>query len=125
MSTDLVRKIKTLIKDDDLTRKRRDRHLVHKRIFLFSMLKKKGYTYSEIGKLFNLTHATIMHGIKRHQELVELNDLYLKKDTQEYKIYLGQKLTDFVASDLKSDILMAKTLEDFVEIKFRIGLGLY
>lgn len=125
MSQSLIKRIKNLIEQDGLTRKRRDRHLVHKRMFLFTLLKKKGFTVAEIGRLFNLHHSTIIYGIKKHEELLSLNDVCLKKDTTIYREYLYEKITDYVNSDLKGDILKAKSLEEFIEIKIRISLGGY
>ena len=125
MSQSLIKRIKKLIEQDELTLKRRERHLVNKRMFLFKLLKKKGFTVAEIGRLFNLHHSTIIYGIKKHEELLKLNDVYLKKDTLMYREYLYEKITDYVKSDLKDDILKAKSLEEFIEIKLRVTLGGY
>jgi chromosomal replication initiation ATPase DnaA len=34
------------------------------------------YTYSDVGRLMNKDHSTIIHNVKKHQDLIETNGIY-------------------------------------------------
>lgn len=109
-----------LIERDKLYKKNRKRELINKRIFIFSMLRNEGMTFQQIADLFNLNHATVIHGINRFKDLKSTRDFSLKLDTQEYKCFFEDK--NF---SLHDDILKAKTIKDLMLIKDRIKKSLY
>ena len=42
-------------------------------------LKKNGYGYCEIGRMFNKTHPTIIYGIKNIQNMIETNNIIINR----------------------------------------------
>ena len=117
--------IKSIIKKDGLAKKCRLPHIVHKRIFLFNFLRNNGYGFKRIADLFNMTHATVMHGIKRYNELKITNDAMLQVDIEHYV----DKLKDVKAAvrkyNLEKDVRKATTVRDLDIIKRRLTNNLY
>ena len=117
--------IKEVIEKDGLKKRNREQHIVHRRIFLFNLLRENGYTYAYIAKLFNMNHATIIHGIRRYNELFDLNDVRLQVDTERY----AQKFEDIeeavIKYNLEKDVRKATTITDLDIIKRRLDHGMY
>ncbi len=117
--------IKEVIEKDGLKKRNREQHIVHRRIFLFNLLRENGYTYAYIARLFNMNHATVLHGIKRYKELLSLNDVRLQVDTERYV----QKFEDIEAAvikyNLEKDVRKATTITDLDIIKRRLNNGMY
>ena len=81
---DLIRNVEHYIQKDELKKRCRQRKYVHKRIFFFNTLRNAGCTYQRIGDMFELNHATIVHGIKTYQYLKKAKDPLLFLDIAEY-----------------------------------------
>ncbi len=117
--------IKKVIEKDGLKKRNREQHIVHRRIFLFNLLRENGYTYAYIARLFNMNHATVLHGIKRYKELLSLNDVRLQVDTERYV----QKFKDIEAAvikyNLEKDVRKATTITDLDIIKRRLNNNMY
>ncbi len=109
-----------LIERDKLYKKSRKREIVNKRMFIFSMLRNEGMTFQQIADLFNLNHATVIHGINRFKDLKSTRDFSLYLDTQEYSSLFEEK--DLTLHD---DILRAKTIKELMSIKHKIKKSLY
>jgi chromosomal replication initiation ATPase DnaA len=43
-----------------------------------------GLTFEQIGEYFGRDHATIIHGVKKHNIYMEINDSKYLKDIEEY-----------------------------------------
>ena len=54
------------------------REIVTPRQVYWHYLKSKGFGESEIGRMFNKNHATVIYGIDRVRELIDSGDLYVK-----------------------------------------------
>ncbi|HAB28030.1 MAG TPA: hypothetical protein DCE27_10180 [Xanthomarina gelatinilytica] len=121
----MVDLIKEVIEKDGLKKRNREQHIVHRRIFLFNLLREKGYTFEYIARLFNMNHATVLHGIKRYKDLLSINDVRLQIDTERY----AQKFDDLEAAvikyNLEKDVRKATTLTDLNIIKRRLNNNLY
>ena len=117
--------IKSIIKKDGLAKKCRLPHMVNKRIFLFNFLRNKGYGFKEIGDLFNLGHATVIHGIKRYNALSETNDAMLRVDTERYADLLKDVKSAVKKYNLKKDVRKATTIYDLDIIKRRLENNMY
>ena len=76
--------IKQIIEQDGLDKKNRKREIVYKRIYLFRKLREDGYSLKKIGGMFNMNHATILHGLRTYQDLTDVNDNQLRIDTEYY-----------------------------------------
>jgi len=117
--------IKEVIEKDGLKKRNREQHIVHRRIFLFNLLRENGYTYAYIARLFNMNHATVLHGIKRYKDLLSLNDVRLQVDTERY----AQKFEDIeeavIKYNLEKDVRKATTITDLDIIKRRLDNGMY
>lgn len=117
--------IKQVIEKDGLKKRNREQHIVHRRIFLFNLLRENGYTYAYIARLFNMNHATVLHGIKRYKDLLSLNDVRLQVDTERYV----QKFQDIEAAvikyNLEKDVRKATTITDLDIIKRRLNNNMY
>jgi len=121
----MVDLIKEVIEKDGLKKRNREQHIVHRRIFLFNLLRENGYTYAYIARLFNMNHATVLHGIKRYKDLLSLNDVRLQVDTERY----AQKFEDIeeavIKYNLDKDVRKATTITDLDIIKRRLDNGMY
>ena len=121
----MVDLIKEVIKKDGLKKRNSEQHIVHRRIFLFNLLRENGYTYAYIARLFNMNHATVLHGIKRYKDLLSLNDVRLQVDTERY----AQKFEDIeeavIKYNLDKDVRKATTITDLNIIKRRLDNGMY
>jgi len=117
--------IKEVIEKDGLKKRNREQHIEHRRIFLFNLLRENGYTYAYIARLFNMNHATVLHGIKRYKDLLSLNDVRLQVDTERY----AQKFEDIeeavIKYNLEKDVRKATTITDLDIIKRRLDNGMY
>ena len=118
----MIELIKEIIKQDGLAAKNRKREIIHKRIYLFTKLRKDGYTLNGIGKLFNMHHATILHGLNTFQNLVDTNDKQFKMDTEYYELLLKNNKPNL---DLLSELKEAKNLVDLRIIQRRLKNKLY
>jgi hypothetical protein len=118
----MIELIKEIIEQDGLNIKNRKREIVHKRIYLFNTLRKNGYTLKRIGSLFNMNHATILHGLRTYENLTDVNDKELKSDTEYYKLLLS---LDRPQVDLRNEIKEAKNLSDLRKVQQRIKNNFY
>ena len=118
---DLIKNVEYYIEKDELKKRCRERKYVHKRIFLFNVLRNAGCTYQFIGKMFGLCHTTILHGIKTYKYLKKAKDPMLFLDIAEY----DANLIYYTKYDLKTDILKATTIRDLQIIKRRTEKELY
>tara|TARA_R100001509_G_C4682095_1_gene153887 strand:- start:33 stop:449 length:417 start_codon:yes stop_codon:yes gene_type:complete len=106
---ELIKDVEFLISKDNLRQKNRKREKIHKRMYLYNILKDYGYSYVRIAFMFSKNHATVIHAIYEYKQLKEINDKILYKDTKEYiqffkkrqKLYAEakQKLIDLVDSN--------------------------
>jgi len=106
----------------DLKEKSRYRYQLDKRYFLFNILKNDGMSFSAIGRVFGLSHATVMHGIRNHKLWISTNDPFYKKNIKELQ-------EEFVNVNfyktLKEVVLECNSLEELDKIKQQILLKYY
>ena len=58
----------------DLLQKSKREEVVWARFACFYLLRKNGFTSLEIGKMLGKHHATVLHGAKRFEEMLGIND---------------------------------------------------
>ncbi len=119
---DLIKNVKYFIEKHDLKKKCRKPRYVHRRMYFFYVLREAGATFQHIADLFDLDHATVMHGIKRYKELRQTQDKLLLLDISEYTGKIKLKKRRY---NLKKDILKATTIKDLEIIKGRTEKELY
>ena len=113
---DLIKKVQYYIRKDELKSKCRKPYYTHRRMYLFNLLRNAGVTYSRIAELFDLNHATVIHGIKRYKNLKQTRDAFLLLDIADYD---GKFKLHKHEYNLKRDILKATTIRDLEIIKGR------
>jgi hypothetical protein len=118
----MIELIKEIIQQDGLAQKNRKREIVHRRIYLFRKLREDGHTLKGIGSLFNMNHATILHGLNTYKNLVETNDKLFLHDIEYYKLLLSLERPEL---DLRKEIKEAKNLKDLRKIQSRIKNKFY
>ena len=118
----MIELIKKIIEQDGLAEKNRKAEIVHRRIYLFRMLREDGYTLKRIGALFNMNHATILHGLRNYQNLTDVNDKVFIHDIEYYKLLLSLERPEL---DLRNEIKQAKNLVDLRKIQLRIKNNFY
>lgn len=117
---ELLVKVRTVIFDDQLDQKNRKPTIINKKIYLWTILRNHGYTYQEIARMFNMNHATIIHGVKRYKELLTINDPMLQFDTIKYKKIFGPIPVPPKPRKLDEDCMKALCMRDLNVIKRRI-----
>ena len=118
----MIELIKQIIEQDGLAQKNRKREIVHRRIYLFRKLREDGHTLKGIGNLFNMNHATILHGLKTYQDLTDINDKLFLHDIEYYKLLLSLERPEL---DLRKEITEARNLVDLRKIQARIKNNLF
>ena len=118
----MIELIKEIIEQDGLAQKNRKREIVHRRIYLFRKLREDGHTLKGIGSLFNMNHATILHGLKTYKDLVETKNKAFQYDVEYYKLLLSLERPEL---DLRKEIKEAKNLKDLRKIQGRIRNKFY
>jgi hypothetical protein len=118
----MIELIKEIIEQDGLGKKNRKREIIHRKIYLFNALRNEGYTLKRIGDLFNMHHASILHGLNTYQNLVDTKDKQLKLDIEYYELLLKNNKPNI---DLLSEIKKAKNLNDLRIIQQRLANELY
>tara|TARA_R110000803_G_scaffold162580_1_gene226206 strand:+ start:42 stop:557 length:516 start_codon:yes stop_codon:yes gene_type:complete len=77
----ILKKVKEIIKVYDLKSKTKKREFIYKRFYLFNFLSNSNLkiNYTQIGKLFDKNHATVLNGLKQHNDLMQFSDeVYLE-----------------------------------------------
>jgi hypothetical protein len=72
----MIEKIKYMIELHNLISTKRSREIVYKRYYLFSELKKLGLNLSEIGRMLEKDHVTVMHGLKVDSQFQNYDKIY-------------------------------------------------
>jgi len=81
--------IKEYIIEEKLNVKCRKREFVYRRVYLFKYLQQmEGMTLTAIGELFDLDHATVIHGLKTFDNVKLYSDFmdYTRKEFELFKI---------------------------------------
>ncbi len=115
--------IKEVIERDGLDKRCRNASRINKRRYICSLLHRKGYHHSDIGKLFNLDRTTIIYSIKKYNELIDIKDKLLQVDIEEYQRLFSDLPP--LKHNLHKDIRKADSLEDLAIIKLRLKNNLY
>lgn len=79
-----LEEVMVLIEKDNLNIPSRKQLKTHRRYFLYKKMREIGLTYEEIGDYFGRDHATIIHGVRKHELYTEIKDSKYLKDIQEY-----------------------------------------
>lgn len=111
---ELIKDVEFIINKHNLRDKRRHRDIIHKRMFLFNLLKQYKIPISHICKFFGVHHATVIHAVKQYKNLTILKDELLQKDTELYKRFFRMKKKHYTI-DLEVAKFILKDNEDYLK----------
>jgi len=81
----LIKTIIKLVHRDELNVANRKREIIHKKFYLYYLLRSKKVKFYHIAKLFNAHHSSIVYGTNQYKHLISINDDILQEDILEYK----------------------------------------
>lgn len=121
----MIQRIEQIIEEQNLKEKSRYRYLVHRRWYLFRILRKHGIIYKRIGEMFNLNHSTILCGMAM-AEFYEKNqdELYLLDTLELQKEFSGKEII-FEQRNLIDDILNCKAMNELLVVQSRLKNNQY
>jgi hypothetical protein len=121
----MIERIEEIIEEQNLREKTRYRYLVHRRWYLFGLLRKHGIRLERIGEMFNLSHATVIHGINQAKYYEERNDkLFLMDTLQLQNEFAGQEII-YQQRDLIEDIQNCSSMYHLSLVQARIKNNQY
>ena len=106
--------LKEQIKKYQLDNNSRNRAYVYKRYYIMYRLNKCNLSLSEIGRMLNRHHATVIHGIKMHRRWTRMQD----------KVYLHEiePLVEAALNNDYEDKYKVSAIEHFNYINLRIQM---
>ena len=121
----MIDRIEEIIEEQNLREKSRYRYMVHRRWFLFVLLRKHGIKLQRIGEMFDLNHSTIIYGMSMAEFYEKQQDeLYLLDTMQLQKEFEGKEIV-FVQRDLVEDIQNCKQMNELLVIQCRLKNNQY
>lgn len=125
MKNDLIERITYLIERDELNKRCRKKHNIYKKCFLMNQLRKEELTFNEIGSYFNQHHASVIHNINTHKNLLEYNkDEYLDV-IREYMVFLIDSKYIHKPRNIIDDVNNCTSLYKLLRVKRWIAEGRY
>jgi DNA-binding transcriptional MerR regulator len=122
----MIEKIKYMIDLYNLTTSCRDRDLVYKRAYIYSELRKLGMNLSDIGRLLEKHHATIINGLKVDNQFQNCDKIYddIIAPIKDY-LYPGDAPIELPKYSIFEDVMNCNNTTDLKIIKERIANDQY
>jgi len=122
----MIEKIKYMIDLYDLTTSCRDRDLIYKRAYVYSELQKIGMNLSEIGRLMDKHHATVINGLKVDNQFQNCDKIYddAIAPIKDY-LYPGEAPIELPKYSIFEDVINCNNTTDLRIIKERIANDQY
>lgn len=121
----LIDRIHEIIETENLRQRTKKPNKVHRRWFIFAYLRKNNYVLREIAELFDMNHATIIHGIRQAQLFEQVKDEMFLIDTLDLFEEFKNKTIKIKERNLIQDIMESKNLYDLTKIKRRLINNVY
>ena len=121
----LIDRIHEIIETENLRQRTKKPNKVHRRWFIFAYLRKNNYVLREIAELFDMNHATIIHGIRQAQLFEKVKDEMFLIDTLDLFQEFKNKTIKIKERNLIQDIMESKNLHDLTKIKRRLQNNVY
>ena len=121
----LIDRIHEIIETENLRQRTKKPNKVHRRWFIFAYLRKNNYVLREIAELFDMNHATIIHGIRQAQLFEQVKDEMFLIDTLDLFQEFKNKTIKIKDRNLIQDIMESKNLYDLTKIKRRLINNVY
>jgi len=125
MKNDLIERVTYLIERDELNKRNRQKHNIYKKCFLMNQLRKEELTYNEIGSLFNQHHASVIHNIQTHKNLLEYNKDEYMDVVREYQVFLVDSKYILQPRNIIDDVNSCTSLYKLLRVKRWIAEGRY
>ena len=105
----------------DLTTSCRNRDLIYKRAFIYSELQKIGMNLSEIGRLMDKHHATVINGLKVDNQFQNCDKIYddIIAPIKNY-LYPSDAPVELPKYSIFDDVIKCNNTTDLRIIKMRI-----
>ena len=122
----MIQQIKELIIQDELATKSRQRGRIYKRSYLYAILREEGWNLSDIGKLFNRNHATVINALKIHDAFYGKDKIY-DRCIKEYDSIFKPNFDEVIVSKdaIFQDIMNCHNTTELRLIKEKIVSGWY
>ena len=122
----MIDKINKLIQEYDLASKSHKRDKVYLRSYLYSILREDGWTMTDIGKLFNRDHATVINGLKIYEAYYKKDKVYMRFVRKLDEIF-NPTIDDIMAEKdtIFHDIMNCHNTTELRMIKEKIVSGWY
>ena len=119
-----------LIEKYNMKENTRRRDVLFKRYYMFNELRNLGYSLSQIGEVFGKNHATILNGLRAHNDLVHCKNVDYFAETQVLSealegSFIPKLFRPRNSYNIFEDILKAQSMVEFKRIKRRIKMGIY
>ena len=121
----LIERIHEIIKTENLRERTKKPNKVHRRWFIFAYLRKNNYVLREIAEIFQMNHATIIHGIRQAELFEQVKDEMFLIDTLDLFQEFKNKTIKIKERNLIQDIMESKNLYDLTKIKRRLENNVY
>lgn len=121
----LIDRIHEIIETENLRQRTKKPNKVHRRWFIFAYLRKNNYVLREIAELFDMNHATIIHGIRQADLYEKVKDEMFLIDTLDLFEEFKNKTIKIKERNLIQDIMESKNLYDLTKIKIRLQNNVY
>ena len=121
----LIERIHEIIETENLRQRTKKPNKVHRRWFIFAYLRKNNYVLREIAELFQMNHATIIHGIRQAELFEKVKDEMFLIDTLDLFQEFKNKTIKIKDRNLIQDIMESKNLYDLTKIKRRLINNVY
>jgi hypothetical protein len=121
----MIKRIEEIIEEQNLTEKSRYRYIVHRRWFLFDILRKHGIKFKRIAEMFDLNHSTIIYGISMAEFFEKQQDELYLLDTMELQKEFAGKEIIFVQRNLVEDVLKCDSMGDLSLVQCRLKNNQY
>jgi hypothetical protein len=125
MKNDLIERVTYLIERDELNKRNRRKHNIYKKCFLMNQLRKEELTFQEIGAYFNQNHASVIHNVQTHKNLMQYNSEEYLDVIREYMVFLIDSKYIQQPRDIYDDVLKCTSLYKLLRVKRWIQEGRY
>ena len=126
MKDELYKHIKKVIKRDGLDTDSREQQHHYRRIFLYALLRKYGYSLTNSGQLFNRHHATIINGLKVYDAIRKDSVFleYVESYRVEFEPYLHYTLKPD-EHNLAAQVMKCEDFWQMVNLQEKIKAGFF
>jgi len=120
-----LEQVKEYIETEELNGRSREQFNVFRRHYLcYALYRTRELTLSEIGRIFNRDHSTVLHSIRKHEELK--NDKFYKKKIESCVQLMEEPLTfSRQKRNIFEDVAKATNYEKLRRIRRWLNEGRY